>query len=50
MYKALYKHKRKYYYYIMEQKYDMTNADKVYLISCAVLFVGMLFMAGGKLK
>lgn len=34
----------------MEQTYEMTNADKVYLISCALLFVGMLFMAGEKLK
>jgi hypothetical protein len=33
----------------MEQ-YDMTKADKVYLISCALLFVGILFMAGEKLK
>jgi hypothetical protein len=34
----------------MEQMYDMTNADKVYLISCAFLFVGILFMAGEKVK
>jgi len=33
-----------------EQTYEMTIPDKVYLISCAVLFVGMLFMAGEKLK
>jgi hypothetical protein len=34
----------------MEQIYDMTKADKVYLIFCAILFVGMLFKAGEKLK
>jgi hypothetical protein len=34
----------------MEQIYDMTKADKVYLISCALLFVGVLFMATTKPK
>ena len=34
----------------MEQNYDMSNSDKVYLISCALLFVGILFMAGEKVK
>jgi hypothetical protein len=31
-------------------EYQMSNSDKVYLTTCAILFVGVLFMANNKLK
>jgi hypothetical protein len=31
-------------------EYKMSNTDKIYLITCSVLFVGVLLMANSKLK
>ena len=31
-------------------EYQMSNTDKVYLITCSILFVGVLCMANNKLK
>ena len=48
-YIALYKHKRKYYYYIMEEiNYKMSNNDKLYLIGVSTILIYILFKTASK--
>ena len=49
MYIALYKHKRKYYYYIMEEiQHKMNNTDKIYLIGISTVIIYILFKTASK--